>query len=181
MLCSVRSTGILDSRLNDTLDRLVGNQRSIEIIIQHAQLALALDKVVVLIVNKHSSNHITEVLVALVDKRVGKEVIDAYHPAIRAAGVLMDIRRLHHLMVARELEDIGVHAEHQHIAPETHLELEIAVVLELKQDGPAFVVGLLLEEFDKAFGGAAEQFESLLRIVKHLLFQRSLVENKLFQ
>ena len=84
-------------------------------------------------------------------------------------------------MVARELEDVGVHHEQQYVAGELHLELEVAAVGEFEYHLFAFLLAACAEEFDELASLCAEEFEGLLGGIEYVLFQLTLGEDEVFQ
>ena len=64
-------------------------------------------------------------------------------------------------MVARELEDVGVHEEDEHIAAETELKLEVASVGEGEAHILRLCAGVATEAYDEVFGGGAKEGEGV--------------------
>jgi hypothetical protein len=52
--------------------------------------------------------------------------------AIGAGFILFDIAGFHHLMVARDLKNVGMHEKDEDIAPEFEAEFKLSAVFEVK-------------------------------------------------
>ena len=155
----------------DLLDRLGRDLVAAEIVDHLRELALALDVVVPLLVDEDAPDHVAEVVHPVVLQRVAQEVEDLDHAAVGTVFVLLDVRGAHHLVVAGELEDVGVHEENQHVAAE--LEHELVLVLVGEQHGDVVVVvGVLVAVvFLEPFCGFFEELHGLQCDREDALFQ----------
>ena len=67
------------------------DDRGVEIVVEHAQLTLALDEVMVFGIDEDAADETAQVVVTLIEEGVGKEVVDVDDSAVGAVGVFADV------------------------------------------------------------------------------------------
>ena len=169
----VEIDGICDSGCEDVVHSLLGDLVAAEIIENLSQFAFALNVVVSFLVDEHTADHIAEVVDAVVLERISQKVENLYHAAIGAGFVLLDVWGAHHLVLARELEDVAVHEENEHIAAELELEL-VLVLVGIEHRNILVVVCVIgLVEIVEILGAFLEKLQGFERDAEYVLLQLS--------
>ena len=133
----------------------------------------------VLGIDEDAADEISKVIVALIEKRIGKEIVYMNHAAVGSGLVFADIGRLHHLVVAGEFKHICMHHEYQRVTCETYLKLKIATVNEFEPHLLPFNIVFLLKDCEQFFGSTAKEFETILGGGEDTLLEFSLGKDKI--